>query len=291
MTIIVSDVCKTFGKHAALKNVNVSFKENTIYGLLGKNGAGKTTLMQLIAGHTLPTSGEILINGQSPFNNRRVLQDVCFINESSNFKRRLKVKDVLKISSLFYPNWSQNTANRLMEEFQLKPNVNARGLSKGMESALGIIIGLASRAKMTILDEPYIGLDASARYTFYDLLLEEFERYPRTFILSTHLIDEVSRLFEEVVVLKDGKILFQEGADALIQKSIKVSGAREKVDTFIKGKNVIDEKEIMGIKTALVYGEAFSIEEATAVGLEAERSTMQRLMVHLTDSKEETIHV
>lgn len=290
MNITLNNVTKKFGDHSALQDVSVSFEENKFYGLLGKNGAGKTTLMHLLAGHTLPSSGEVLIDGKSPFNNRDVLKDICLINETSNFKRRLKVKDVLKIASLFYPNWSHNKADYLMRRFSLKPNLNAKGLSKGMESALGIIIGLSSRAKITIFDEPYIGLDASARHDFYDILLEEFEDYPRTFILSTHLIDEVSRLFEEVIMLNEGKVMFQQGADSMVEKSLKVSGPAEIVNQFIEDKNVIDQKELMGMKTALIYGDIYSIQEAINLGLEAERSTIQTLMVNLTKSREDEMY-
>lgn len=287
MNVKLEHLTKTYGNYKALKDVKVTFEENKFYGLLGKNGAGKTTLMQALAGHILPSTGKVTIDGQNPFNNREVLQHICFISESNNFKRRLKVKDILKIASLFYPNWSQESAESLMKEFNLTPNLSTRGLSKGMESALGIIIGLASRAKITIFDEPYIGLDASARYRFYDLLLEEFEAYPRTMILSTHLIDEISRLFEEVVVLKDGEVLFQENAEQMIQKSLKVSGTKEKVNKFIEGKTVLENSEMMGIKTALVYGDKLDLDEVKSLGLEAERTTMQSLMVHLTDDKEE----
>lgn len=287
MKIELKGVNKVYGETKALHDVNLFFDENKFYGLLGKNGAGKTTLIQLLAGHNLPTAGEVLLGGKAPFNNRDVLKRVCLINESNNFKRRLKVKDVVKIASHFYPNWSGETAEHLMGKFNLKPGMSARGLSKGMESALGIIIGLSARAEVTIFDEPYIGLDASARYLFYDLLLEEFEEHPRTFILSTHLIDEVSRLFEEVVVLKEGEVLFQEDAEMMIQKSLKVSGPKERVDAFTEGRMVIEKSEMMGMKTALVYGEVLQVEEAKVYGLEAERSSMQTLMVHLTDQKEE----
>ncbi|MCD5322344.1 MULTISPECIES: ABC transporter ATP-binding protein [Pontibacillus] len=283
MNVDFQNVTKKFGSTTALDGVTVQFEENKIYGLLGKNGAGKTTLMQLLAGHILPTSGDVRIGGDSPFNNRDVLRNLCLINESSNFKRRLKVKDVLKVAAMFYPSWSHETADRLLQTFSLRTNQSTKGLSKGMESALGIIIGLASRAKVTIFDEPYIGLDASARYMFYDVLLEEYEEYPRTIILSTHLIDEVSQLFEEVIVLKDGRVLLQQPAENMVQKSIKVSGKSSVVDEFAKGKQVIEEKSMMGMKTAILYGEYISLDEAKSLGLEAERSTIQDVMVHLTN--------
>jgi len=291
MKIEAINITKKYGQKEALKDLSMVIEENKIYGLLGKNGAGKTTFMQLLAGHILPTSGKVLVDGQDPFNNRNVLREMCLISESSNFKKRLKIKDVLKISSLFYPNWSQESADRLLKEFNLEKSMNTKGLSKGMESALGITIGLASRAKITIFDEPYIGLDASARYKFYDLLLEEYEENPRTFILSTHLIDEVSRLFEEVILLRDGELLLQLQAEDMREKSILVSGKSEVVEEYSKGKNVIRETSMMGRKTVMLFGEVYNLTEARELGLEAERGNIQELMVHLSEHTGGAVHV
>ncbi|MBD8069480.1 ABC transporter ATP-binding protein [Bacillus sp. PS06] len=291
MSIVISGVTKKYAGKTALKDLSLTLEDDKIYGLLGRNGAGKTTLMKLVAGHELPTSGHITIDGKNPFNNREILQDICFISESNNFKKRLKIKEVLKIASLFYPKWSNETALRLLEVFQLDLKMTTKGLSKGMESALGIIIGLSSRARFTIFDEPYIGLDASARYKFYDLLLEEFEEAPRTFILSTHLIDEVSNLFEEVVLMRSGELMLHEPAEEMVERSMIVTGKRDTVDAYISGKNVIHESTLAGSKTVILYGEKLDIREAKSQGLEAERCHIQQLMVHLTEEQEGKLYV
>lgn len=291
MNIEVKSLTKCFGSKKALDQLSVTFEEDKIYGLLGRNGAGKTTLMQILAGHTLPTDGGIELNGEKPFNNREVLKHICLVNENGNFKKKLRIKDVLKIASLFYPNWCQETADYLLNQFGLDPHLKTKGLSKGMESSVGITIGLASRAKITIFDEPYIGLDASARYRFYDLLLEEYQAYPRTIILSTHLIDEVSNLFEEVVILQNGQLLLQKETEVLMEISIQVSGNKEVVDRFTAGKNVIHEAEIVGMKTALLFSEKYNHEEAIQLGLKVERCNVQQLMVYLTEEKGEKVHV
>ncbi len=285
MRVEMSNVTKAYGSKTVLHDLNLVFEEEKIYGLLGRNGAGKTTLMQLLAGHTLTSGGTISIDGMEPFNNRDVLKEICLINESGNFKKRLKIKDVLKIASYFYPNWSEETADHLLQVFHLDRQMNTKSLSKGMESALGIIIGLASRAKITIFDEPYIGLDASARYDFYSILLEEYEKYPRTIILSTHLIDEVSNLFEEVVILNHGKLLLQKSIDEIKELSIQVSGKKQVVDEFINGRKAIHETELAGRKTAVLFGENYSVETAKSLGLEVDRCTIQQLMVYLTGEK------
>lgn len=285
MRVELENVCKNYGNKKAVNNLTLTLEENKIYGLLGRNGAGKTTLMQMLAGHALPSSGDILINGQDPFNNRQITKDICLVNESNNFIKRLKIKDILKVASLFYPNWSWDTANALLTTFNLDTTLKTKGLSKGMESSLGIIIGLASRAKITILDEPYIGLDAAARYKFYEVLLEEYEEFPRTIILSTHLIDEVSNLFEDVILLRSGELLFHESSEKLLESSITVSGKKEAVDEFAQGKRVLHESVLAGRKTATLYGEGLSLEQAATHNLDAERCTVQQLMVYMTEEE------
>ncbi|MDZ5710952.1 ABC transporter ATP-binding protein [Jeotgalibacillus haloalkalitolerans] len=290
MKIEVQQLEKHYGRKQALKPFNLTIEPEKIIGLLGRNGAGKTTLLQMMAGHIKPSGGQVLINGEKPFNNRNALQHICLISEANNFKRKLKIREVLRTASRFYPNWSQGTADRLLKTFNLSPSQNAKGLSKGMESALSIIIGLASHTAITIFDEPYIGMDASARYKFYDILLEEYESHPRTFIISTHLIDEVSNLFEEIVLLKDGELLTHEPAEALMAKSLQVSGPAAQVDRFTEGKQILHSAEIMGQKSVLIFGDDLDPARAKTMGLSTERCSIQELMVHLTE-KEEKMYV
>ncbi|MDX8361679.1 ABC transporter ATP-binding protein [Cytobacillus sp. IB215316] len=285
MKIYTQNLSQKYGSKTALHNLNITLEEDKIYGLLGRNGAGKTTFMQILAGHILPSKGKILINNEQPFNNRNVLKSVCLINESNNFKRKLKLKHVLHVASKFYPTWSKQTADHLLHVFNLDPNMSARSLSKGMESALGIIIGLSSGAKITIFDEPYIGLDASARYKFYDLLLDEYKRNPRTFILSTHLIDEASNLFEEILLIQEGELLLHKTADELQEMSLQISGNIQAVNEYCHEKNVIFENEMIGRKTAMLFGEKLNIQEAKLKGLDVGRCNIQELMVHLTEKE------
>ncbi|GAE31232.1 ABC transporter ATP-binding protein [Halalkalibacter hemicellulosilyticus] len=288
--ITFKNVSKSYDNKVALNEIHLELERNKIYGLLGRNGAGKTTMLQLLSGHTLPDKGTILINGEEPFNNKKALDQICFVSESGNFKQRLKIKHALKIASYYYPKWSNDVAIRLLDVFELNQNLNVKGLSKGMESALGIIIGLASRSPLTIFDEPYIGLDASLRYTFYDILLEEYELEPRTIILSTHLIDEVSDLFEEIILVKDQQILLHETAEQLKAKSLKVSGPKTLIQAFCKNKHVLYQSEMMGKQTAILYGDA-TITDAKKAGIEAEHCHIQELMVHLTTKKERKPYV
>lgn len=284
MKIKVKQLSKEYRGKTALNNVSFTLEEPKIYGLLGRNGAGKTTFMDILSGNIMATSGEILIDGENPFDNQRLTESICLIKEGDNFKKDLKVKNVLKIFSYFYPTWDSELADDLIKEYNLAPNAKVKQLSKGMESALGIIVGMASKAPVTVFDEPYIGLDAAARKKFYELLLEEYEAEKRTIIFSTHLIDEVSLLFEEVLILQEGSLVLQEEADRLRDHCYAVSGNIDKVEAFISGKTVIKKKQLAGMMTAYVYGGWM---EAREVGLQVEGVPIQDLMIYLTERKKE----
>src|SRR5699024_3432289 len=157
-------------------------------------------------------------------------------------------------------------------------------LSKGMASALGIIVGLASRASITIFDEPYIGLDAAGRKHFYDILLDEYEMEPRTIIFSTHLIDEVSLLFEEILILQEGKLILQERAETLREHTYAVTGEAQEIEQFISNKQVIKTKQLANMITAYIYGDK---KEAEKANLSYEGIPIQDLMIYLTENQKE----
>lgn len=284
MRIEVKDVSKRYGKKTALKHVTFTLEGPKIYGLLGRNGAGKTTFMDILAGHRLATSGEITIDGKKPFDKREILKNICLIKEADNFHENMRIKHIYKSYAYFYPNWDQPLADRLTEMYGLNKNARFKTLSKGMASAVGIIVGLASKAPITIFDEPYIGLDANARKQFYDILVEEYEKEKRMIIFSTHLIDEVSLLFEEILILKEGELILQEDADQLRSKSFSVTGSVDEVEKFIANKQVINKKKLANMMTAYVYG---SPDEAAERKLRVEGMPIQDLIIYLTETEKE----
>lgn len=283
MKIEVKNVTKTYKDKHALDHVSFTLAEPKIYGLLGRNGAGKTTFMEILSGHILSSHGEILIDGEKPFDNQHLTESICLIKEGNNFKDDLKIKHVLKIYSYFYPTWDQALADELIDIYRLNRQSKVKTLSKGMESALGIIVGLASKAPITIFDEPYIGLDAAARKQFYDILIEEYETEKRTIIFSTHLIDEVSLLFEEVLILQEGKLVLHEEAEALRDQTCAITGPENEVAQFIENKRVLQKKQLAGMMTAYIYGDTT---EAKQAGFTVEGIPIQELMIYLTENKE-----
>ncbi|MEV6694397.1 ABC transporter ATP-binding protein [Micromonospora sp. NPDC051196] len=284
--VTVTDLTKRYGDVTALDRVSFTLAENRIYGLLGRNGAGKTTLMQILTAQIFATSGEIAVFGQHPYENERVLSQISFIKESQTYPSNLRVKHVLRAAGLVYPGWDEEYAQRLVEDFRLPPQRNVRKLSRGMLSALGIVVGLAARAPLTFFDEPYLGLDAVARQIFYDRLLADFTEHPRTIVLSTHLIDEVSDLIEHVLLIDQGRLVLDTEAEALRGQVVTVSGPVAAVDEFVRSGAELHRVRLGGTARATVRGEFGPAEHdrARALGLELAGSSLQDIVVRLTTS-------
>jgi len=285
----VRNLTKSYGSVMAVNQVSFSIEAGIIYGLLGRNGAGKTTIMQILTAQLFANSGDVKVFGEAPFENSRVLSQICFVKDSQKYPKNYRVIDVLHQAAIFFPHWDREFAFALIEDFRLPLSRRMKALSRGMLSTAGIIVGLASRAPLTIFDEPYLGLDAVARGIFYDRLLEDYAEHPRTVILSTHLIDEISRLLEHILVIDQGRLVLDEEAEALRGRAFAVVGPAAKVDIYTAGKELLDREPFGGLVSATVMGngDASDRQHAEALGLELASVSLQQLIVHLTSGKYE----
>ncbi|MCR8642811.1 ABC transporter ATP-binding protein [Paenibacillus sp. N1-5-1-14] len=282
----VKQLTKSYGDFTAVNQVSFELEANKIYGLLGRNGAGKTTIMQLITAQAFATSGKIEVFGEEPYENTKVLNQMCFIKESQKYPDTFRIMDVLTVAKSLYPNWDEEFAQQLVEEFRLPLKRSVKKLSRGMLSSVGIIVGLACRAPLTIFDEPYLGLDAVARTIFYDRLIDDYTEHPRTIILSTHLIDEVSKILEHVILIDRGQILINADTDTIRGKAFTIVGSTANVQTFTKGMRIIHQESLGGLMSATVLGGIQEIDRkhADSLGLEIAPVKLQELVVHLTSN-------
>ncbi|WGW12902.1 ABC transporter ATP-binding protein [Saxibacter everestensis] len=284
-TIIeVRGLNKNYRETTALDNVSFDIEENKIYGLLGRNGAGKTTLMSVLTAQNFETSGSVRVFGEHPYENERVLNRVCFIRESQKYPDDFKPSHAFASAAMFFANWDQKLADRLVKDFNLPTNRRIKKLSRGQLSAVGVIIGLASRAELTFFDEPYLGLDAVARQLFYDRLLEDYAEFPRTIVLSSHLIDEVANLLEHVIVVDQGRILLDDDAEKLRTSAVSVVGPAETVEQFIAGRDVIHRDGFATLASVTIAATLDGAEraEAAELGLELAPVSLQQLIVRKT---------
>lgn len=282
--IEVKNLTKHYKDKNALDNVSLDIEGGAIYGLLGRNGAGKTTLMSILTAQNFASSGDVRVFGEHPYENSRVLSRMCFVRESQKYPDDATARHAFKAASLFFTNWDQEFAEQLIEDFQLPMKQTIKKLSRGQLSAVGVIIGLASRAELTFFDEPYLGLDAVARQIFYDRLIEDYAEHPRTIILSSHLIDEVSNLIERVIVIDNGRILLDEETDAVRDRAVTVVGDADKVDAWSTGREVLHREALGRVASITVLGSLSADERAeiAASGMDLAPVSLQQLIVRLT---------
>lgn len=280
-------VTKNFRGTRALDDVSFALEPGRIHGLLGRNGAGKTTLMRILTGLERPSSGSARMFGEDPFEAAGVLQRICFVKEAQVYPENFRAPHVLAAARLVYPTWDDGVAAHLLAAFDLPLDRRVKKFSRGMTSALGIVVGIASRAPITLFDEPYLGLDPAARQLFYESLLADFSEHPRTVLLSTHLIDEVANLLERVVVVHGGRVVLDADADDVRGTAAAVTGPRERVEEFVAGREVLHREGLGSYAKVTVVGRLTGADRARAAGLDLELApvSLQQIVIHATAPK------
>lgn len=241
--LVCRELSKRYKAKEAVKNVDLTLEKGKIYGMIGRNGAGKTTLLSMMSAQNPVTAGTVELNGESVWENQAALSKICFSREinvgtNGNGLGELKVKQYLKAASMYYPNWDEEMAKELIRRFELDVRQKMSKLSKGMLSMVTIIVAMASKADFTFMDEPVAGLDVVMREYFYRMLLEEYTQSGRTFVISTHIIEEAADIFEEVIIIKNGELLLKENTLELLERSFRVSGLAEEVDRAVAGMEI-----------------------------------------------------
>ncbi|WP_238332043.1 ATP-binding cassette domain-containing protein [Kribbella jejuensis] len=293
LTVRTENLSVRFAGVPALDRLDLRLAPGKIHGLLGRNGSGKSTLAATLAGFRRPDEGRVLIEGgdlgpaQEPYENAVVTSRVCLIRESGDVPDSVPVRYALRLAAALRPYWDADLAAELVERFEIPQNKKIQKLSRGKKSALGVIVGLASRAPLTIFDESYLGMDVPSRHLFYDVLLADYAEVPRTIVLSTHLVSEVSTMLEEVVILDKGRLVTQSAVDALRGRGASIVGPAAAVDQFTAGFTVLAEERLGGTKSTTVLGDLDPVllAQAASAGLEVGPVGLQDLFVHLTGVK------
>lgn len=289
----VKDLFLSYKDFVALKYLSFRLEDKKIYGLIGRNGAGKTSLLSLLASLREPTKGSITIAGVPPIENPEIMQNVAFIHQADYRDETSTAKKLLELVAQYRPNYDATYAEYLVQRFNLPVDRAVNKLSQEMQAVLDVIIGLASRAPLTIFDEVYLGMDASARMIFYQEILDDQAKFPRLFIISTHLVPEMDNLFDEVLILHQGRLILKEESKALISRGLTITGPVTEVDEFVQDRNVIGEKHLGKTKVVMVFADNNTEnneelkKEAQRKGFEASQISLQDLFIQLTDEREE----
>src|SRR5690625_1547357 len=280
----------SYGPHQVLNDINFEIDEPKIYGLLGRNGAGKTSLLSILGSFRQPTAGKILVNGKEPFENAEMMQQITFMYNKDYNGETDPPSNIIKDINRYRPNFDLAYAEELLNKFKLTDKKALSKLSTGKQSAFNVVIGLASRSPITIFDEVYLGMDAPARDLFYKELLKEQEHFPRIMILSTHLVSEMDYLFDEVMMIDEGKLLLHESYDDLVSRGVTVVGNKQAVDTFAQDKEILNEEQLGDTRSITLYGALSETDKDSAkeLGLSIGPVSLQDLFIQLTKEEDES---
>lgn len=280
MSIVIDHVSKGFGPVRALRDVSVTFEEGKIYGLLGRNGAGKSTLLNVLTDRIFPEGGTVTVDGEPVHDNDRALSKMYLMSEKNCYPDSMKVKDAFRWTKLFYPDFDQDFAWNMASAFELNTNTKVNKLSTGYTSIFKLIVALSVNTPYVLLDEPVLGLDANHRDLFYRTLLARYTERPFTMVISTHLIEEVSSIIEDVVVIHKGEVLKNGSCQDLLSQGYTVSGPRSLVEEYLKGKNVLGVDMLGGLESAYLWGQPDR--SSLPQGLEVSGLDLQKLFVLMT---------
>lgn len=286
MNLNIDKVSLAIKNEEILSDINANFTPGKIYGLLGRNGAGKTTLISLIASYRKVDQGSITLDGKTIYENDEMMQHVNFIYNTKEASTETdQVKEYVESHAMFRNDFDQDYAYELLKKFKIDDSKSFNDLSQGQQAAVNATLGLALLSKVTIFDEVTNGMDAPTRELFYEEVLETEDRENRIIILSTHIISEMEHLFDEIVMMHNGKILLQEPTNDLLEKGFTVAGKAEKVRDFTLNKNVIKVKFLGALQIDTVIGYLSPEEMAYAEDnhLDISRLALQELFISLTN--------
>jgi ABC-2 type transport system ATP-binding protein len=274
----IKNVSKDFGSIKALDNVSIEFETSHIYALLGRNGAGKSTLMNILSQRIFQSSGDIFLDGKE-INSDELLSNIYLMSETSFYGDK-KVGEAFKLAKVFDEGFDEKFALSLSKDFKLKTSQKILKLSTGYLTIFKVIMAICSSCKFVMFDEPILGLDANHRNAFYKLLLSRFaeKQGDVCYIISTHLIDEVSSLIEKAIIIKDGNVLVQGDVDELLKSSLSVKGLKANVDAATKNCRVLGSDTVGSETTSIVIGDVVPDD-----GIDISSVDLQTLFIELTN--------
>ncbi len=206
------NVTKSFGNLVVLDDINLKIKKGKIIGLLGRNGQGKTTLIKLINDLLVPTKGKVLINGETPGVNSKKI--ISYLPEKTYLDKEKKVSEIITYFTDFYEDFNKEKAYKLLKDLNIDFNFQVNKMSKGMQEKVQLILVMSREADLYILDEPLGGIDPATRDYILDTIITNFKD-GASLLISTHIISDIERILDEVIIIDSGKVVVSKETDAL----------------------------------------------------------------------------
>lgn len=278
MKLEINNISKDFKSVKALDDISLEFETGKIYALLGRNGAGKSTLMNIITNRIFPNKGTITIDGENIYNNDDLMSKIYLMSDD-DFFGSINSLQAFKMAKHFDSNFDFNYALELSKDFELNIKTDVNKLSTGYFSIFKVILAFCSSSNFILFDEPVLGLDAPHRDLFYKLLLSTFleKQGDVCFVVSTHLIDEISNIAQEAIIINKGKKISQGLVEDLSASVSEVVGSKELVDQATKNAKLLGSTKVGRVYSAFVTGDVEKIE-----GISINSVDLQRMFIEIT---------
>lgn len=284
--LTVSHIGKKYGRQTILDDLSFQLAPGKIYGLLGRNGAGKSTLLNIITGRVFPTSGTVTLGNLGANNRDQVLGQFYLMSESSLYPKRTTIQRMFDLADGSYGHFDYQNADRLLKTFGIDAKTQLSKLSTGLQTAAKLVVALNVNASYVFLDEPTLGLDANHRDLLYKELVHSYQERPRTFVLSTHLIDEIQQLVEHVLILANRQLVADADVQEMLDRAYTVTGPAQLVDQYVAGLRVLSAEQLGALKTAYVFDQ-LDEERVIPDQIKIGHYDLQRLFIGLTNGGSE----
>ena len=241
--LVCENINKNINKNKVIQNFSYNFLDNNIYAIIGNSKEIQNELLNILCTKKKPSSGEIYLDGELLFNNQEMSERICYISSDTTFPGMLKIKQILNNMKDKFPKWDNAFAYELISHFEINMNCTYSKLSNEKRSLFNAILGLASRANITIFNHPIEIAEAKNRYDFFSFLYKNHVRYPRTYIICTSYIDEIDYLINKVLFLDKGRLFAQFSVDEIKDSFRYLSGKTEVLKSLISGVKIVGVEE------------------------------------------------
>lgn len=281
----INHITKQFGRQKVLDDISFTLVPGKIYGLLGRNGVGKSTLLNIITNRIFPTSGTVKLGDQDANDNDDVLGRIFLMSETNLYPKRTSILRMFDLANEAYGQFNYQTAARQLKEFGLDEKQHLSNLSTGQQTIAKFVLALNVDADYILMDEPALGLDAAHRDLFYQELLKSYQAKPRTFVLSTHLIEEVQQLLEHVIIIDQAKVVVDDDVQNLLERAHTVSGPADQVDKYTAGLRVLVSEDLGNIRTTYLLDD-LDDQRVLPDQVKLGHYDLQHLFIYLTNGGE-----
>ena len=287
--ISVKNLTKRYHKCTALNQLTLDIHAGQIIGLIGANGSGKTTFFRICNGLSDATTGDFSVLGGNPLTDIRIKNEMIYSMHNLPVGDRERVKKILSFYEIMYPHFDRTFAEKILNLYQINIRKPLSSLSQGNKSLVHFACALATRCQLTMLDEPFIGIDIEKRKTAYEILLRDYMEHPRTFIISSHNLSELEHILSEMILIHNGELVFYEEMDAVRDMLLRVDGEKETLRTFLDGQEVLQISEGELGSFAIIEGsmQAPAAQEALNMGLTPAPVQPEDVCVYLTSNRKE----